>query len=87
MRVIKVSASWCCQCKALKPVWDKVASDPKYGNVTFEELSMDNDEDTGIATNTFGVRNLPTIIIVNGDDVRKDSTIRTEDALRKFIEV
>lgn len=85
MRVIKVSASWCCQCKALKPVWDKVSSDPKYGEVTFEELSMDDDADADIAAN-FGVRNLPTIIVINGDDVRKDSTIRTEDALRKFIE-
>ena len=57
--VKKFSAVWCGPCRALTPVMNEIKGN--YSNVKFEEQDIDEYSDI---TEEYGVRSVPTIIIV-----------------------
>ena len=59
MKYIYFSAPWCGPCKLLGPKMEKVAE-----QVTVEKYNVDENPEL---TREYGVRNIPTVILVNGD--------------------
>ncbi len=61
MKIIKFGAPWCGQCKIMT---NELKETPL--SVPVEEISVDNDEKD--LTSLFGVRALPTLILLKGDN-------------------
>ncbi len=61
MKIIKFGAPWCGQCKVMVNELKETPLD-----VPVEEISVDKDEKD--LTTLFGVRSLPTLILLKGDN-------------------
>jgi thioredoxin 1 len=74
IEVKKFEASWCGPCKALKPIFENVAS--KYNDVNFSYIDVD--EQFEIASK-YGIRSVPTVVIEkNGKEVQRFSGVQSE---------
>lgn len=74
IEVKKFEASWCAPCKALKPIFENVAS--KYNDVNFSYVDVD--EQFELAAK-YSVRSVPTVIIErNGKEVQRFSGVLSE---------
>ena len=62
MEIIKFSAEWCGPCKAYKNIFDKVVSE--YSNISVIEADVDK---YNSITVKYGIRSVPTTIIVKND--------------------
>lgn len=81
MKVLDFYADWCNPCKALAPVLDNVLKEKKL-NLT----KINVEEDTDDLSAKYNVRNIPTVIVVNDNDVeiKRFSGTKTEVDLREF---
>lgn len=63
------TASWCGNCKAIKPIVEKEAPEKGY---ELKFVDMDTEEGVDIAEK-FGVRSLPTLVVVdeNGNEIKR----------------
>lgn len=79
-KVIKFSGSWCGPCRAYKPTFEKVSKMDEFGDVEFEELDVDENEDLAVE---YGIRGVPATIFLNnkGEVVGRLAGLQTEDAL------
>jgi thioredoxin 1 len=74
IEVKKFEASWCGPCKALKPIFENVAS--KYNDVNFSYVDVD--EQFELASK-YGIRSVPTVVIEkNGKEVQRFSGVQSE---------
>lgn len=73
MKILKFSAQWCGPCKVLKTVYDKVAKDEKYSGIQFNEIDVDEDDDN--LTAKYGIRNVPTILVLDDDGSLKERLV------------
>jgi thioredoxin 1 len=74
IEVKKFEASWCGPCKALKPIFENVAS--KYNDVNFSYVDVD--ENFELASK-YGIRSVPTVVIEkNGKEVQRFSGVQSE---------
>ena len=64
-KVLKMSASWCMPCKVYSQTFNEVKNEEKYKDITFEELDVEDNEEVAIK---YGVRAVPTTIILGDDD-------------------
>lgn len=82
VKVIKFEADWCGPCKALTPVWNKIAGSTP--GVDFEVVDIDKEPDMATA---MSIRAVPTIVFLKNDTV-VDSMVglQKEDVIRKMIE-
>ena len=64
-KVLKMSASWCMPCKVYSKTFNEVKNEEKYKDITFEELDVEDNEEVAIK---YGVRAVPTTIILGDDD-------------------
>ena len=60
-KILYFSAPWCGPCKQLGPIMESLA-----GEVNYEKINVDNDTEL---SPKYGVRNIPTLILLNGDEV------------------
>lgn len=60
MRIIKFGAEWCSACRVSDPILDDLRVD-----YPIEYVDVDKQEDE--AFNTFKIRNIPAVIILNGE--------------------
>lgn len=67
-KLLKFSASWCGSCKDYQPVWDRVVKD-LHADWDIQEISLDDESATDIAIQ-YGVKSLPTTIIVKDKHVK-----------------
>ena len=83
-KVIKFSASWCAPCRAYKPTFEKVSKMDEFGDIEFQELDVDENEDLAAE---YGIRGVPATIFINnkGEMVDRLAGLQTEDALVKKI--
>tara|TARA_Y100000592_G_C5282064_1_gene226738 strand:+ start:229 stop:489 length:261 start_codon:yes stop_codon:yes gene_type:complete len=81
--VIKFHAEWCSPCRYYKTVWNEAKE--KLGSVhKFIEVDIDNDT-TGLA-DKFGVRGVPTTVVVESNkDFQKQVGALTYGDLEKLI--
>lgn len=79
-KVLKFSASWCAPCRAYKPTFDKVSKMDEFGDIEFQELDVDENEDLAVR---YGIRGVPSTIFINnkGEMVDRLAGLQTEDAL------
>lgn len=59
MKYLYFSAAWCGPCKTLGPIMDEVSS-----KVSVQKIDVDLEYETA---QKYGVRNIPTVILVDGD--------------------
>ncbi len=80
MKVIKMSASWCVPCRAYKPTFEKVSKMDEFGDVEFEELDVDENEELA---QKYGIRSVPTTLFLNnkGEVLDRLLGLQTETAL------
>jgi thiol-disulfide isomerase/thioredoxin len=67
-KVVEISASWCAPCKAYAPVFKKVSEMEEFKGVTFETLEIDDDEDHDLEVEKFGIKSVPTTILLDEND-------------------
>ena len=81
MKVLDFYADWCNPCKALAPVLDKVIKENKL-NLTKINIEEDMDD----LSIKYNVRNIPTVVVVDDNDVevKRFSGTKTEGDLREF---
>lgn len=67
-KIIKCSATWCMPCRVFGKTFEKVAEMEKYNGIEFKELDIENDEDAELIVEKFGIRNVPTTLILDEED-------------------
>ena len=80
MKILKFSASWCGPCKMLSMTIAGIKDEIPY---PIEEIDID--ENSEIAQ-TFGVRGVPTMVLIDGDtEVRRKVGAMTTAELKTFV--
>lgn len=75
--LLDIWAPWCGPCRTLGPIVDQIASE----NIEWNVVKLNADENTQ-TVNTYGVRNLPTILFFNnGEIVNKVVGLKTKEEL------
>lgn len=78
--VIKYSASWCQPCKIYSPTFNKVAGETP--GVQFESVDVDSGDPRILE---HGVRNVPTTVVIENGQVRKQTGNMNAEQLKAFI--
>ena len=80
MKVIDVFGTWCGPCRAYKPTFEKVSKMDEFGDVEFEELDVDENEELA---QKYGIRSVPTTLFLNnkGEVLDRLLGLQTETAL------
>lgn len=63
-KIINLHASWCNPCKAFESTFNRVASNEKYKDITFERIDIESDEGIKL-TEEFHVKSIPTTILLD----------------------
>lgn len=80
--VIDFYAEWCGPCQVMKPIFEKVAKDPK--GVNYFKVNVD---DCGETASFYGVRSIPTMIFMkDGKEVDRVLGVMYEEELRKKVQ-
>ena len=61
--LVEISADWCPNCRAQRPIPEKISSESKYSNVTRFRVDFDIDKS---AVKEFKVRFLSTLVVFKG---------------------
>lgn len=69
--VIDCYAPWCGPCTAMAPVFEKIAEDPKYNEILFIKLNIDDHKP---ASSAFGVQAIPFFVYFKGKGEKKTRT-------------
>lgn len=80
MKIIKLSAEWCCQCKSLTDKLDSMG-------IKYDSVDVESDYGDDLATK-YKVRSLPTMIILDDNDefLGKLSGNPSEEVIKSFID-
>ncbi len=79
--VIDFWAEWCGPCKKLSPIFNEVSEE--VDSVKFGKVDMQENQQLGTQ---FGVRALPTLLIVkNGEEVARSSGVMKKEELKTWI--
>jgi thioredoxin len=80
--VIDFWADWCQPCKKLAPIFEEVSEE--LGDVNFGKVDMEEHQQLGTS---MGVRALPTMVIMKGDEeVARTSGVKKKDELKNWIQ-
>lgn len=81
IEVKKFEASWCGPCKALRPIFQNVAT--KYNDVIFSYIDIDENVEI---TAKYNVRSVPTVVIEkDGKEVQRFVGVQSELAYTNAI--
>ena len=83
MTILDFYADWCNPCKSLAPVLDKVASER---GIDIVKVNIEDDEEE--LSVRHGVRNIPTVVVLNDDGSEKSRFVGTksESDINKFFD-
>lgn len=80
--VIDFWADWCQPCKKLAPIYEEVSGE--VDDVNFGKINMEEHQQLGTS---MGVRALPTMVIMKGDEeVARTSGVKKKDELKKWVQ-
>lgn len=86
VKLMKFWASWCAPCRFMAPVVEGVLNDGLYSDV--ELVSINIDDETGqAAAREFGVRNIPTLVLLDNNNRVVNTLVGTasEAQVREFL--
>jgi thioredoxin 1 len=90
IKVIKISSEWCKPCKILSPIFDEIKQELQSDNLEFECVSEDDKRFSELSSK-FGVRSIPTILIVDEYDITlyaRITGLQTKSVIKdKIIEI
>lgn len=76
-KILAFTASWCQPCKNFKPILEQISRE-----IPVEFIDVDSNPHM---TTTYGIRNVPTIVILNnGRAVAKQSGVLTESQIKNL---
>jgi thioredoxin 1 len=67
LAIVDFYAPWCGPCKNIAPIFEKLSLDPKHKSVHFLKVNVDENR---YIIEDYGVRNIPTFIIVKDGEVK-----------------
>lgn len=82
--VIKFGATWCGPCRAIAPDYERFSKDPKYKQITFVEVDIDNAE---ALANTLSISSVPAFYAIRNNEVVGNMSGATKDKLAKFLNI
>ncbi len=66
--VTKCSTTWCMPCRVFGQTFEKVAKMEKYNGIEFKEVDIENDDDAELFVEKFGIKSVPTTLILDEED-------------------
>ena len=76
-------ASWCGPCRMVGPIIEELANEVKDAKIG--KVNVDEEEELA---NKFGIRNIPTIIVVKGrKEIKRVVGVRSKDELKALLKV
>lgn len=79
-RVLKFGAPWCNACNVLDQTLEKIEGEIK---VPLEKINIDENPQYGME---FGIKNLPTMVMLDGNtEVKRFVGIKTENELKEWL--
>ena len=81
-KVIKFYATWCGPCKAYAPIFDKVKEEIA-DKAEFVDVNIDKDTE-GLAA-TYKIMSVPSTVVINDDETKKEVGLLTETQLKELI--
>ena len=66
-KLLKFEANWCAPCKYMAPIVENVLSDNVYSDLRLICINID-DESSQEAIQQFGIRSIPTLILLDDND-------------------
>jgi thioredoxin 1 len=87
MKVVKISAEWCGPCKVLAPIFEELKNELESENLIFEVVTEDDKRFSEISLK-FGIRSIPTVLIMDDWDITLYSQItglKTKDEYKNTI--
>lgn len=72
-QIVKLSATWCAPCRFYAETFHKVSEKEEFKDIEFNAYDIENDEEAEPLVNKFGVRGVPTTLIMdeNGELIYK----------------
>ena len=90
IRICKLETDWCSPCKMLTPIFSEIKEELQSDTIVFETISEDDKRFFDLSSK-FGVRNIPTILIVDEFDITlygRITGLQTKDIIKnKIIEI
>lgn len=68
VKVLKFSASWCGPCKVMAPIFEKISKMDEFKDIEFLSYDIEDDDDSIELVNNFNIKNVPTFVIVDGNN-------------------
>ena len=65
--IIKLSAQWCAPCRVYAETFHKVQDKEEFKDIEFKALDIEEDAEAELLVNQFGVRGVPTTLIMGED--------------------
>ena len=66
-QIIKLSAAWCAPCRFYAETFHKVQEKEEFKDIEFKALDIEEDAEAELLVNQFGVRGVPTTLIMGED--------------------
>ena len=78
-KLLKFYAPWCAPCTAL----GKVITEANVADLTIQEINIDDEPELAAQ---YGVRSIPTLIMMNGNEVsKKKSGLMNKEEFTEFV--
>lgn len=78
-KLLVFKAPWCGPCKVLEPLVDEVSIET---GLYVEKINVDENQKLAMK---YGIRTVPTLILVDGDEQKKLHGLQTKSKLLEFI--
>lgn len=80
MKLYDFYANWCGPCKVMHPIIDEFGE--KHPDLEIQKVNAEEDSEL---CEKFGVRNLPTFVVEDGDTIRKHTGALSLQSLENFV--
>jgi thioredoxin 1 len=68
VKILKFSSTWCAPCQAMQPIFDRVSKNEMFKDIKFCSYDIDNDDEGVELVEKYNIRNIPSIVIVDGNN-------------------